>query len=246
MTTPATTHPRRAAAWIYRGVWSILIAWFRAPDMPPDLPVGPDESIQTFRPAPGFLGYLRLWFVLITAAIALGLVGLWIAVLVEEPILAALRALPMLVLVVAGATIGYLGIHLRYDTTWYVMSERSLRIRRGAFIVQEMTITFENVQNVSVRQGPVQRACGIANVIVETAGASGDAKQSGIGRVSNQGVIEGLGNAMEMRDLVLSRLKHSRGAGLGDDGAAVPAGWSAAHVAMLRDIRDTLAGSAAS
>ena len=58
----------------------------------------------------------------------------------------------------------YVGIHLRYDTTWYVLTDRSLRIRRGILTIHETTISFENVQNVEVRQGPLQRYFGIADV----------------------------------------------------------------------------------
>ena len=36
--------------------------------------------------------------------------------------------------------------------------------------MHETTISFENVQNVEVRQGPLQRYFGIADVVVQTAG----------------------------------------------------------------------------
>ena len=73
-------------------------------------------------------------------------------------------------ILVAPDVIAYVAIHLRYDTTWYVLTDRSLRIRRGIWIIHETTISFENVQNVEVRQGPLQRYFGIADVIVQTAG----------------------------------------------------------------------------
>ena len=65
-------------------------------------------------------------------------------------------------------------MHLRYDTTWYVLTNRSLRIRRGIWMIHETTITYENVQNVSVNQGPLQRIFGIADVLVQTAGGGGE------------------------------------------------------------------------
>ena len=57
--------------------------------------------------------------------------------------------------------------------------------------------------------------------------------------------MEGAANAHEIRDLILSRLRRSKTAGLGDDelperGAA--AGFSAAHINVLREIRDVLGG----
>ena len=36
--------------------------------------------------------------------------------------------------------------------------------------VREMTVTFANIQNAPVNQGPIQRALGIADLQVETAG----------------------------------------------------------------------------
>jgi hypothetical protein len=56
----------------------------------------------------------------------------------------------------------------------------------------------------------------------------------------HQGMIEGIENVNEIRTLVLDRVRHSRSAGLGDE--AFSTGWSAAHVAVLREIRDGLLG----
>ena len=57
------------------------------------------------------------------------------------------------------------------------------RIRRGIWIIHETTITFENVQNVVVQQGPLQRWYGIANVLIETAGGGGSQQQAGQGGI---------------------------------------------------------------
>jgi membrane protein YdbS with pleckstrin-like domain len=75
-----------------------------------------------------------------------------------------------LVVIVLPDIIAYVAIHLRYDTTWYVLSSRSLRIRRGVWVIHETTLTFENIQNVSVDSGPLEQWFGIANVMVDTAG----------------------------------------------------------------------------
>ena len=139
--------------------------------------------------------------------------------------------------------IAYVAIHLRYDTTWYVMTDRTLRIRRGVLSIHETTITFENVQNVKVTQGPVQRAFGIANVIVETAGAGGSSGgQHGAGSVANQGIIEGVANAQALRDRILKKLRLSKSAGLGDDESEFTGNhsgtWRASHIQVLSEIRD--------
>jgi membrane protein YdbS with pleckstrin-like domain len=125
------------------------------------------------------------------------------------------------------------------------MTDRSLRIRRGIWVIHETTITFENVQNLKVQQGPVQRHFGIANLIVETAGAGGDSHNKGHSRINNQGVIEGVANAPELRDRILSRMRSSKSTGLGDETSTQPhdapqrdVKWSADHVQALREIRD--------
>ena len=238
-------HVERATAWIYRGVWSILVRWFRVPDRPPTLPLPPGESLESFQPAPGFLRYLKFlfWFIVVIANAAL-LYALTIVTIVL-PWLGVLLAVLLLPVAVALDMTAYLAIHLRYDSTWYVMTSRSLRVRRGIWTMHETTITFENVQNVEVRQGPVQRYFGIADVRVDTAGGGGkSAGHQGSAGAGHRGLIEGISDAHRIRDLILSRLRRSASAGLGVDatqGRAAP-GWTAEHIAVLREIRDLVLG----
>ena len=113
----------------------------------------------------------------------------------------------------------YVGIHLRYDTTWYVLTDRSLRIRRGILTIHETTISFENVQNVEVRQGPLQRYFGIADVLVTTAGggvaATARAQTSSLG--AHVGILQGLDDAEAVRNQILASVERTRSAGLGDE-----------------------------
>ena len=81
------------------------------------------------------------------------------------PWLGALLALPAAAVAILPDIVAYVAIHLRYDTTWYVIGRRSLRIRRGIWIINETTITFENVQNIHITQGPLQRYFGIADLV---------------------------------------------------------------------------------
>jgi membrane protein YdbS with pleckstrin-like domain len=242
-------HVERATAWIYRGLWLILVNWFHVPDRPPTLPLSGGEPPESFRPAEGFLRYLKFifWFfaLLIDGALFAGLLGITIAL----PWLGAVLAFPFLALAVVPDVVAYIAIHLRYDSTWYVMTKRSLRIRRGIWIIHETTITFENVQNVEVRQGPLQRFFGIADVLVDTAGGGGKSKShQGGGTAGHRGLIEGISDAHRVRDLILSRLQRSTSAGLGDEAAHGdhrPA-WTAEHVAVLREIRDLVNSQPAS
>jgi membrane protein YdbS with pleckstrin-like domain len=117
-----------------------------------------------------------------------------------------------------------------------------MRIRRGIWQIHETTITFENIQNVTVNSGPLERFFGIANVIVDTAGGGMHGKD-GEGKKAadfHQGVIEGIDNAEEIRNLILNRVRRSRSAGLGDESAGHGLAWSPEHIAALREIRDAL------
>lgn len=239
--------PQQAAEWLYDGIWQVLVKWFVVPRQPPDLPARPGETIQRFHPSPGFLRYLKLQF-----WIGLILLEVWFLIgwgagfvinlrlgLALTPVFLAVAVLP--------EVIAYVAIHLRYDSTWYVLSDRSLRIRRGIWTIHETTITFENVQDVTIHQGPLQRYFGIANVVVETAGGGGGKKGEGVGVPSHTGLIEGVDDAARIRDLIMTRVRRSRAAGLGDEAhehekASHPAapGWTAEHVAVLREIREGL------
>lgn len=235
-----------AAEWVYRGVWKALADWFRVPERAPRLPTGPNETVRAFHPSKGFLRLLKVEFwiicLLIDGAILVG----WIALTVFHPVVGAILAIPALLIAVVPDVIAYVAIHLRYDTTWYVMSPRSLRVRRGIWTITEQTITFENVQDVRVTRGPLQQLFGIASVRVSTAGA-GQSDQHGSSS-GNAAVLEGVDNPAELRSLIMERVRASRTAGLGDDeeaGAGRPRvgsvrGLPEAHLALLREIRDGL------
>lgn len=231
----------RAAEWVYRGLWRVLAGWFRVPSAAPALPVRPGERAESFKPDRAFVRYLKLWFWIVLAVIDLAILAGWIVITVASwPVGLALAPVALVVAVVPDL-FAYVAIHLRYDTTWYVMTDRSLRIRRGVWIIQEMTITYQNVQNMKITQGPIERLFGIARLTVETAGASADPHQ-GRGGIGNRAMIEGVRDPHRLRERILERLKRSRGAGLGDldDERARGGAWTAEHVAVLREIRTEL------
>jgi membrane protein YdbS with pleckstrin-like domain len=234
------------AEWVYSGVWQVLSGWFRVPQTPPTLPVAAGEQPDAFKLAAGYIRYLKFWFWIVSILVGLAILIGWVALTIAVWWLGLLLAVPALLLAVVPGIVGYVAIHLRYDTTWYVMTERSLRIRRGIWVIHEMTFTFENVQNVKVQQGPLQRLFGVSDLIVETAGSGGNPSGQG-GPALNRGVVEGVTDAWALRDRVLARLKSSQSAGFGDEddvaetgaGKTGP-GWTAEHIQALRSIRDEL------
>jgi membrane protein YdbS with pleckstrin-like domain len=108
-------------------------------------------------------------------------------------------------------------VRLDFEKRWYLVTDRSLRVREGIFNVREMTITFANIQNVAISQGPIQRAIGIADLRVDTAGGasnSGDKKFAGENLHTVR--FRGVNNADEIRALITARLAELRDSGLGD------------------------------
>lgn len=261
MTAPPTTLPQpptgpqpaaptqRAAERIYRSIWAVVTRLFFVPAEPPSLPTRPGETLHAFKPAPEFVRYLKFifWFWL---AVVDGIFMIaWIAVLATYTWAGVVTAPLFIAIIVVPDIVAYVAIHLRYDSTWYLLSPRSLRIRRGIWTIHETTITFENIQNVEVRQGPLQRWYGLASLTVKTAGGGGGghghAKQGQAG--AHIGLIEGVTDAARIRELILEHVAAARTAGLGDEPHAeheTPkpgAGLTPAHLAVLRDIRDLAA-----
>jgi membrane protein YdbS with pleckstrin-like domain len=110
----------------------------------------------------------------------------------------------------------FAAVRLDFEQHWYVVTDRSLRIRSGLLEVREATMSFANVQQVTVRQGPVQRWLGLADVEVRSAGGGSLDDPEKRRESMHHGLFEGVEHATEIRDLILARLKRFREAGLGD------------------------------
>jgi hypothetical protein len=107
-------------------------------------------------------------------------------------------------------------LRLDYELRWYIVTDRSLRIRSGIWRLQEMTMSFANIQQVSITRGPIQGLLKISDVRLQSAGGGGGDPQHGRGDTLHTGVFHGVDNAQEIRDLVLERLRQFRASGLGD------------------------------
>lgn len=259
MSTPPASKPakpvERATEWIYQGVWGVLSDLFNVPREPPGLPSHDGREPEKFKPSPKYLAMRKCLFWILLALFDIAIVGGWLAIALVDPLIGGLLFIPMLIIAIVPDIIAYIAIHLRYDTMWYVMTDRSIRIRRGIWVIHETTITFENIQNVTVSQGPVQRLFGIATVVIQTAGGGGGGGHpSQQGGNAHMGLIEGIADAPRLRDMFLAKMRLSRGAGLGDDrhhdhaddaqvshalaapGAGVGGGWSPAHIIALREM----------
>lgn len=239
-----------ACKWCYRGIWSVLSDWFCVPHQPPTLPSSDPAVVHAFKPSENYLRYLKLFFWIGCVLIDLALAACWLGIAIASPLLGVLITPLMLAVMILPDIVAYVAIHLRYDTTWYVLSDRSMRIRRGIWIIHETTITFENIQNVRLSQGPIERYFGFANLTVETAGGGSAHAEGGATNAAHHGVMTGIANAEQLRDQIMIKIQKCRSAGLGDermpDGFAerqrTPShGFSVADIELLKEIRDQTA-----
>lgn len=236
---------RKPSEWVYSGVWAVLTEMFLVPREPPTLPSYTGAAPMTLRPCEGWLTYRKVLFWLLCLLIDVALFVPWAILFAEQRTIAMWLALPWLAIMVVPDVIAYVAIYLRYDTTWYILSDRSMRLRSGVWSIRETTITFDNIQNVKITQGPIQRCLGFSNVEVHTAGG-GSSGPHGHSSGSHVGVLEGIEDAVAVRELIMERVRASRSAGLGDErdaehAVAAARGWSEAHLLALREIAEAAA-----
>jgi membrane protein YdbS with pleckstrin-like domain len=196
----------------------------------PEPPPGDEASTRIFRAAPNYYRYLLFIWALRTGAILFFAVfGLLMSIVVPavleakhgHPALLLLLVIPVIVLMLIAveALFRLVVLRLEYEKRWYVVTDRSLRVREGVVTVREMTVNFANIQNISIDQGPVQRALGIADLKLDTAGGGGGASSHNQHQpVENLHTawFRGINNAAEVRELIQQRLRLLRDSGLGD------------------------------
>lgn len=220
----------------------LLLDVLRTPPQP-DPPLGAADSLRIFRASKNYLTYRRLAWglrqaVAISAIAAYFVVDLVIGIsnaaervfgatpdrywMNPDTFWAGVQALELFALFVllVQMPITFFLTQLDYDYRWYMTTDRSLRIREGVAQVQEQTMMLANVQNVAIRQGPIQRWLGISDVEVRSAGGGGGKQKGPEHQVGGPDLhlcyFRGVSNAEEIRDLILDRLRRLRDAGLGD------------------------------
>lgn len=232
----------RAAEWVYRGVWRFVSGLFKVPPTAPHLPGPSGDQPRSFHPSRNFLRYLKFYFWIVAVAIDVLILMIWLAVFLANQEMGLVLVVPALALAILPDIVAYVAIHLKYDTMWYVMNSRSLRARRGIWVIVEHTITFENVQNIHIRRGPVQYFFGIFTIVVETAGAN-EPEGANHFAVGNKAIMEGIENPWEIRELIMERVRRSRTTGIGelsDEAVRVGTNWGSAHVYALKEIREEI------
>lgn len=212
---------------MYSPFKSILLKFLKTPPEPED-PMGDVKSLKVFRASYNYYRYkLYLWLIrtvigkLITFAIC-GFIIISLASSKGSPGLMLGAAISFLILLFSfiSSFFSYSMLRLDYEMRWYKVSDRSLRIREGVVFVREMTMTFVNIQNISVSQGPLQRFFKIADLKVETAGGGGSvsAQQNAEFGLNDAhtAYFRGVDNAEEISEMMKKRLKKAQSSGLGN------------------------------
>lgn len=233
---------------MYERLKAALLWLLKVPPEPHD-PMGDVHSLRVFRAAPGYLRYITIGWLLTQLAILVGGNAFFLPLLIAGSasglvsIVVIVLAILAALIFVAQAGVSYFSLRLNYEMRWYKVTDRSLRIRAGVWNVHEMTMTFANVQNITVSQGPLERLFGISDVKVDTAGGGDSGGPHGKAEGSNLHVatFRGVDNPEEIRDLMLQRLRRLRDAGLGDpDDAPAPHTLFAAFRDEARALRRTV------
>jgi membrane protein YdbS with pleckstrin-like domain len=203
------------ADWIKRCVLSIV----RVP-ADPHAPEGSAESVRVFRAGKNFYRLQILeWVIgnLVVAALLIPVVTMPLAMgnlLPTARVIWLTIGVLLLFVFLVSLPLTYFSQRLNFELRWYIVTDRSLRIRSGIVRVREMTMTFANIQELRVRSGPLQKLLGLADLEVRSAGGgSGGPYGSSQGHV---GKFEGLDNAESIRDLISDRLRQYKDSGIGD------------------------------
>lgn len=186
----------------------------------PHVPLGSQNSVRVFNAGRNyFIVRLILWG-LGNAAIAFGLFVAFASSFAPKlsPLASTIiqtLVLAAVALFVASLPLTYFLQRLNYEMRWYIVTDRSLRLRTGVLWLREMTMTFANIQGIRVSANPIERWLGLANVEVESAGGGGP-QTKGATSSGHIAKFEGLDNAEQIRDLLVDRLRQYRDSGLGE------------------------------
>lgn len=222
----------------------------------PEPPPGDEASTRRFRAAPNFYKYLLfvallrilVFLFVVVFAVALPVTfaefqlvkegNKWASILWIVPVAAIL--LHLLISAFALAV-----VRLTFEKRWYLVTDRSLRVREGVISIREMTVNFANIQNISVSQGPLQRILGISDLRVDTAGGGGGRSSHGekVSQNLHTAWFRGIENATEVRTIIQDRLRHLKDSGLGDHEELIqnPGSVGAEFLAALRAVQSEAA-----
>lgn len=209
----------------------LFLPLLKLDEHPPRLPEG-SSLVRQLKPSDAWLSfrYLSVLFGMLNQIVAVG-AGVVVALNAVEHggvlIAVALAAVELVVLAFALVV-----TRVDWEMRHYLVGDRSLRVSLGALTRREVTVSYANVQNLEVTQGPLERLFGFKTLTLSTAGSSATNPKG-----ENLHVIQlpGLEDADAIRELMLGMLKHEKDAGLGEPQAAASHELSLFKLAEVRD-----------
>lgn len=217
---------------VVKGLRPLFVPLLKLRMEPPHLPEG-STLVRQLKPAPSWLTLRYLGVlggmagnVFAGVVVSIGAIAKW-----EGPGLALAGALWIIIFLILGFAL--VSTRLDFELRDYLVGDKSLRVRMGAVNQREVTLSYANVQNIEVRQGPLERLFGFKSLTVSTAGGGSPNKDQ---EASHEVTLAGLTNADEIRTLVLSMLKQHKDTGL--SGPAPKTASAALPVEQLREVLD--------
>lgn len=187
---------------------------------PPHLPEG-THLVRHLRPAEAWLSYRYLQTLFGAFGQVVGTVAGAVALTLQLERWGLALAVVLLVLQAASLAVAFVSARVDYELRHYLVGDRSVRVAAGVLIRNEATLSYANVQNVEVTQGPLERLFGFKSLTITTAGA--DAPGETLGTLHSVTLV-GLVDADDVRAQIMGMLRRHRDAGLGEPTTAAPAG----------------------
>ncbi|MCK8499110.1 PH domain-containing protein [Myxococcus fulvus] len=237
-----------------------LLRWLKVPSER-QLPEG---TVRVFNAAPAYLNYRRVLLALKQVGVLAGTVvgwlfiSRWVPMMLDfpytRPVMYALEAFVWVGYLVM-FPVSFFVIRLDYELRWYALTDRSLRVHEGVMSLREKTMTFANIQQISIQQNPLQRLLGIADVKVETAGggsgARGNEADLDPAEHLHEARFRGVSDPEAIRDAILERVRMHRDTGLGEPSELItrpeepvattsPVAAAKELLAEVRELRGTL------
>jgi membrane protein YdbS with pleckstrin-like domain len=120
----------------------------------------------------------------------------------------------LFILIVMGALL-FTYTNMYYDSFTFLLTEDMLLIEKGVLFKNKIVVPYSRVQNVNIKQGPLQRILGISSVYVITAGVTyfGGNYASGMGAH-----LPGIPFPDELAEIIMRKVRmYKYGEGLDDD-----------------------------
>ena len=154
-----------------------------------DLPQSTEPELTPLHPNYKTMNHLIGVLIIIPLLVAAGVVEL------AGELPSGITAIPLVLLFVWLAV--YLPIR-RYQTRGFDMAADRLRVVKGVMFHSDTVVPFSRVQHLDVEQGPLERAFGIARLILHTAGSHNAS-------VTLPGLLHA--DAVEMREAIRAHVK---------------------------------------